>query len=135
MYKSHKTKTNSFDSPFRYDKLIIYILCNVWLKIANYILRRSNLKNPTFDRTRFGCRIFDIRRTAVRMSKIRDPKKRASDVKYSTFDENAFKKLWNANCVIVLKCTWEKNLKNKLQCTLKKSLLIVKLRSFQNASI
>ena len=57
-------------------------MCNVWLKIANYILRRSNVKNPSFDsaldvdystfdgRTsnvenptskegRFGCQIFD----------------------------------------------------------------------------
>ena len=85
MYKWHKTKTNSFDSPFRYDKLImcIYILCNVWLKIEKYILRRSNLKNPTSEEASFGCQIFNIRRTAERMSKIRHPKKRASDEKYS----------------------------------------------------
>ena len=62
-------------------------MCNVWLKIANYILRRSNLKNLTFDRKRIGSRIFDIRWTADRMSKIRHPKKRALDVEYSTFDE------------------------------------------------
>ena len=129
----------------------------VWLKISNYILHRSNLKNPTFGRTRFGCnieysafdanrcdanripimhsipsqclnnglktllcvvvrqnlngsdiklgwvggfrqqseqddkdtiarfgcRIFDIRQAADRMSKMRNPKKRASDVEYS----------------------------------------------------
>ena len=50
-----------------FKSIILYfcILCNVWLKIANYILRRSNLKNPTFDRTRFGCRIFDIRRWPI----------------------------------------------------------------------
>ena len=51
-----------------------------------YILRRSDIKNPTFDRTCFGCRIFDIRRTADRMSKIWHPKKRTSDVEYSAFD-------------------------------------------------
>ena len=34
----------------------------------------------------FGCRIFALRRTADRMSKIRHPKKGASDVEYLTFD-------------------------------------------------
>ena len=38
------------------------------------------------DKGCFGCRIFDIRRTADRMSKIRHPKKGALDVEYSTFD-------------------------------------------------
>ena len=64
----------------------VCILCIVWLKIANYILHRPNVKNPTFDRTRFGFRIFDIRQTADQMSNIRYPKKHASDVEYSAFD-------------------------------------------------
>ena len=76
-------------------------MCNVQLKIANYILHRSNLKNPTFDRTRFGCQIFEIRRTADRMSniwrmadlmsKIRYPKKCISDVEYSKFDGGQYR--------------------------------------------
>ena len=45
-----------------------------------------NVENPTSEEGRFGCRIFDIRRTADRLSKIRHPKKGASDVEYSTFD-------------------------------------------------
>ena len=62
------------------------------------MLRRSNVKNSSFDRTcfgyrlfdirrtHFGCRIFDIRRTANRMTKIRHPKKGDLDVEYTTFD-------------------------------------------------
>ena len=41
-------------------------------------------------RTHFGCRIFDIRRTADRIEKIRHPKKGASDVAYSTSEEGCF---------------------------------------------
>ena len=63
-------------------------MCNVWLKIANYILRRSNVKNPSFDsasdvnystfdgrtsdveystldRRSVECRIFDVRRRPI----------------------------------------------------------------------
>ena len=39
---------------------------------------------------KFGCQIFDIRRTADQIEKIRHPKKRASDVDYSTFDGRPF---------------------------------------------
>ena len=53
-----------------HDSDMITILCNVWLKIANYILVRSNVKNFSFDRTCFGCQLFDIRRTANIGSKI-----------------------------------------------------------------
>ena len=62
------------------------IVCNVWLKIANYILRRSNVKNPTFDQTRFGCWIFDIRLMVDRISNSRHSIEYASVVEYSTVD-------------------------------------------------
>ena len=52
---------------------------------------RSNVENPISEEGRFGCRIFDIRRMAKRMSKIRHPKKGASDVKYSTFDGGQYR--------------------------------------------
>ena len=51
---------------------------------------RSNAENPTSEEGCFGCRIFDIRRTADRMLKIRHPKKGASDVEYSTSEEGCF---------------------------------------------
>ena len=46
----------------------------------------SNVEYLTFEAHFFGCWIFDIRRTADRMSKIRHPKKGALDVEYSTFN-------------------------------------------------
>ena len=59
-------------------------MCKVWLKIASYILRRSNLKNPTFDRTRFGCRIFDRRLIECRKSDIQRSELRMSNIWHST---------------------------------------------------
>ena len=100
----HKTKNNKFFRLWRYKiKIQLYnvcILCNVWLKVANYILRSLNVQYPnwgasdveysTFDGRLFECRKSDIRRTADRMSKIRHPKKGASDVEYSTLDKRLF---------------------------------------------
>ena len=49
----------------------------------------SNVECSTSEEGCFGCRIFDIRRTTNRMSKIRHPKNGASDVEYPTFDYEA----------------------------------------------
>ena len=68
----------------------VCILYNVWLKIENYILRRSNVQNLTFDRTRFGFRIFDIRRSVLRMSNIRHSTDGRSNVENPTSDLTHF---------------------------------------------
>ena len=51
----------------------LYIFCNVWLKIANYILRRSNLKNSRFDGRPIE-------------SKKSDPINKTNRIEFSTFD-------------------------------------------------
>ena len=89
------------------------ILCNVLLKIANYILRRSNVKNPlfdsasdvdystfdgrtsdveysTFDEWPIECRKSDIRRRALLMSNIRHSKDGRSYVENPTSEEGRF---------------------------------------------
>ena len=58
----------------------------VWCLIKSCKLHPALIECSISELRRFGCRIFDIRRTADRMSKIRHPKKDASDVEYSTFD-------------------------------------------------
>ena len=52
-------------------------MCDVLLKIANYTLRRSNVKNPLFDSA-----------SDVDYSKFDG---RTSDVEYSTFDEGQYR--------------------------------------------
>ena len=48
----------------------VCILCNIWLKISNYILHQLNVKNPKSEETRFECQKSDIRLDAFRMSNI-----------------------------------------------------------------
>ena len=52
--------------------------------ISNSDKNSRNVEYSTYEEGCLGCRIFDIRRTANRMSKIRHPKKGVSDVEYST---------------------------------------------------
>ena len=67
----HKTKKNKFFRLWRYSvKIQLYnicILCNVWLKIVNYILRWSNSNDQRSDR--FKCIWHSME--ALRMSDIR----------------------------------------------------------------
>ena len=59
----------------------------MWCLVIRWKLHPALIECSISELRRFGCRIFDIRRTAERMSKIRHPKKGASDVEYSTLDE------------------------------------------------
>ena len=83
-------KKNKFFRLWRYKiKIQLYnvcIMCNVWLKIANYILRWSNVQ---YSMEAF--RMSNIRRTADRMSKIRHPKKCALNVEYSKLNGGQYR--------------------------------------------
>ena len=86
----HKTKNNKFFRLWRYKiKIQLYnvcILCDVWLKVANYILRSSNVQYPNWGASDVEYLTFDGRPIESKKS---DPKKGASDVEYSTFDYTA----------------------------------------------
>ena len=108
----HKTKNNKFFRLWRYKiKIQLYNVCilsDIWLKVANYILRSSNVQYlnwgasdveySRFDGQLIECRKSDIRRRALRMSNIRhstmqpieskksDPTNKANRIEFSTFD-------------------------------------------------
>ena len=91
-------KTNSFDSRFRYDKLLIItskiylqIISNLMLKIYHSIGRASDVDYSTSEEGRFGRRIFVIRRRVLWMSTIRHSTGGWSNVKYSTFDGGQYR--------------------------------------------
>ena len=85
----HKTKNNKLFRLWRYKikKTIIQCMYIEWCLIKSYKLHPALIECSISELRRFGCRVFNIRRTAVRMSKIRHSKKGASDVEYSTFDK------------------------------------------------
>ena len=67
-------------------------MCYAWLKIASYILRRSNLKNPTFNWTLFGCRIFDGRLIESKKSYSTN---KANRIEFKTFNPTECTRLLN----------------------------------------
>ena len=100
----HKTTNNKFFWLWRYKiKIQLYNVCilsNVWLKVANYILRSSNVQYPnwgdsdveysTFDGRLIECRKSDIRRRALPMSNIRHSMESWSNVQNLTSEEGRF---------------------------------------------
>ena len=100
----HKTKNNKFFRLWRYKIKIqlynVFILSDVWLKVANYILHSSNVRYPnwgasdveysTFDGRLFECRKSDIRRRVLRMSNIRHSTNGWSNVENPTSEEGYF---------------------------------------------
>ena len=83
----HKTKNNKFFWLWRYKiKIQLYNVCilsDVWLKVANYILRSSNVRYPNWGASDVEYSTFDGRPIESKKSY---PSNKTNRIEFATFD-------------------------------------------------